>query len=96
MTNAKMIKNNTDPYKIIKYPVSTEKAVRLMKKDNKLTFIVERKSTKLDIKKALEHIYKLKISEINTVITNKGLKKAYIKLSKETTALDIATQIGIM
>ena len=55
-----MANNNLDSYSIIKHPVSTEKAVRLMEKDNKLTFIVNRKSNKQEIKKALEQIYKIK------------------------------------
>ena len=85
-----------DPYKIIKYPVSTEKAVRLMEADNKLIFVVERKSNKPEIKKALEEMFKIKILKINTVITPKGKKRAIVKLSKETPAIDIATQLGMM
>ena len=92
----KMANKKLDPYSIVKYPISTEKAVRLMEKNNKLTFIVNRISTKNEIKKALEHIYKIKILKVNTIITNKGIKKAYVKLPKDTIALDIATKIGIM
>ena len=51
-----------DEYAIIKYPVTTEKAVRLMQDENKLTFIVDRKSKKTEIKEALE---KLKSGELN-------------------------------
>ncbi len=91
-----MVNNNFDPYTIIKHPISTEKAVRLMEKDNKLTFIVNRKATKQEIKRALEQMYKIKVLNVNTLISNKGLKKAYARLPKETIALDIATQIGIM
>ncbi|MAG47789.1 50S ribosomal protein L23 [archaeon] len=87
---------NKDPYSIIKNPISTEKAVRIMETDNKLTFVVNRKSTKSEIKKSLEDIYSLKITKVNTAVTNKGIKKAYIKLPKDVIALDIATQIGIM
>ena len=91
-----MTENKFDPFSIVKHPVSTEKAVRLMEKDNKLTFVVNRKASKPEIKKALEQIYKIKILNVNTVLTSKGIKKAYVKLHKDTIALDIATQIGIM
>lgn len=85
-----------DPYKIIKHPLSTEKAVRLMESDNKLTFIVERKSKKQEIKKALEELFKIKVLKINTLITPKGKKRAVVKLSPETPAIDIATQLGMI
>ena len=34
-----------EPYKIIKYPLATEKAVRIMEMENKLVFIVDKKSS---------------------------------------------------
>lgn len=85
-----------DPYKIIKHPISTEKAVRLMELDNKLTFIVERKSKKMEIKKAIEEAFKVKVVKLNTLILPNGKKKAYVKLSEDTPAIDIATQLGLM
>lgn len=84
-----------DPYKIIKYPLATEKAVRLMESENKLLFVVDIKATKPDIKKATEEMFKVKVIKVNTLIA-KGKKKAYIKLHKDNPAIDIATQLGIM
>lgn len=81
---------------IIKYPVSTEKAIRLMEADNKLTFVVDRKAKKSEIKKALESLFKIKISKVNTYITPKGKKKAIVTLTAENPAIDIATQLGLM
>lgn len=83
-------------YDIIKYPLSTEKNVRLMESENKLVFIVDRRANKKEIKKALEDLFKIKIIKITTLITPQGLKKVYIKLPKETPAIDIATQLGLM
>ena len=80
---------------IIKHPVSTEKAVKLMESENKLIFIVDKKATKDEIKKALQDLYKIKISKINTLIHG-GEKKAYVKLAKENSAMDIATQLVMM
>lgn len=84
-----------DSYKIIKYPLTTEKSVRLMEKENKITFIVDKKASKLEIKSAVEDLFKVKVVKVNTLI-NMGEKKAYVKLSKESKALDIATQLGLM
>jgi len=80
----------------VKYPISTEKAVRLMESDNKLVFIVERKATKQDIKKEIEKMFNVKVTKVNTLITPLGQKKAYVKLSKETLAIDVATKLGLM
>lgn len=85
-----------DPYKIIRYPLATEKAVRLMESENKLIFIVDLKSTKSQIKKAIENMFKVKITKINTLVTNEGKKKVYVTLSAQTPAIDIATQLGLM
>ncbi|HLC57091.1 MAG TPA: 50S ribosomal protein L23 [Candidatus Nanoarchaeia archaeon] len=83
-------------YTLIRHPISTEKSVRLMEKDNKLVFKVARKSSKEELKQAIEEHLKVKIIQLNTVITSKGGKKAYVKLSKATPAIDVATQLGLM
>ncbi len=85
-----------DPYKIIKYPLATEKAVRIMEMENKLVFIIYPNATKKQVKEAVENAFKAKVLKVNTLFTPKGDKKAYVKLSSETPAIDIATQLGIM
>lgn len=80
---------------IIKYPLSTEKSVKLMESDNKLTFIVDKSATKSEIKKEIEENFKVKVIDVNTMI-HKGKKKAYVKLSPETPAIDVATQLGLI
>lgn len=84
-----------DIYSVIKYPVSTEKAIRLMETENKLTVIVDKKANKPEIKQAAEEMFKIKVIKVNTLIS-KGKKKAYLKLSKDTPAIDVATQLGLM
>jgi ribosomal protein uL23 len=80
----------------LKYPLTTEKNVKLMQTENKLVFVVERKATKPEIKKAAEELFKIKVIKVNTLILPSGKKKAYLKLSPETPALDIATQLGLI
>ena len=84
-----------EPYKVIKYPLSTEKSVRLMESENKLIFIVSRNAKKQDVKKAIEEMFKVKVIKVNLLI-NGNEKKAYVKLSDDTPAIDIATQLGLM
>lgn len=80
---------------IIKYPIVTEKALRLMESNNELIFVVDNNATKEDIKKSIEELFKVKVEKVNVMRTIKGIKKAHIKLSKETPAIDIATQLGM-
>ena len=85
-----------DPYKIIIRPVATEKAVNLVETNNTLTFIVDLKATKHQIKRAIEEIFKVKVLRVNTLITPRGEKKAYVKLSPEHSASEIAARLGII
>ncbi len=81
---------------IIKYPLSTEKSIRLMESDNTLVFIVEKSAKKQEIKKAMEEMYNVKVKRVNTTIDPKNRKKAYVKFSEDTPAIDLATQLGLM
>jgi ribosomal protein uL23 len=83
-------------YRIIKYPLATEKAVRLMESENKLLFVVDLHAKKAEIKEAIEKEFKLKVIKVNTLIDRAGHKRAYISVSPETPAIDVATQLGLM
>lgn len=85
-----------DYYEIIKNPISTEKAVRLMESENKLIFIVDKKARKNEIKEAVEKLFKVKVMKVNTLHELQGRKKAYVKLSPDTPAIDIVTEMGLM
>ncbi|MEK6867249.1 MAG: 50S ribosomal protein L23 [Nanoarchaeota archaeon] len=80
----------------IRYPLATEKAIRMIEAENTMTFEVERKAKKADIKKQVQELYKVKVEKVNTMITTRGTKRAYVKLAKETPALDVATQLGLI
>lgn len=85
-----------DPYKVLLYPLMTEVSLRLLEKENKLVFIVDRRATKRDIKRAVETLYEVAVEKVNTVITPDGRKKAYVKLSPEYSASDVAIKLGIL
>lgn len=85
-----------DPYKIIKYPFATEKSIKIMEAENKLIFCIDQKATKKDVKDAIEKMFKVKVIKVNTLVDHRGKKRAFVKLSIETPAIDIATQLGLM
>jgi len=84
-----------DPYKVIIKPVVTEKAVAMIENENKLTFIVDKRATKADIKRAVEAMFDVKVEKVNTLITMRGEKKAYVKLKPEYSASEVAARIGL-
>ncbi len=76
-------------------PIVTEKAVLLIESQNTLTFSVDKRKTKEEIKKELVDLFDIKIDNIRTNI--RGNKKyAYVKLNKDSLAIDLATKLGLM
>ncbi|MFW9945817.1 MAG: 50S ribosomal protein L23 [Candidatus Odinarchaeota archaeon] len=82
-------------YKIIKRPLITEKTFDLIERENKLVFIVNKSANKIQIKRAIENIHNVKVIGVNTLISSKGEKKAFIKLHPDYSAQDIAIELGI-
>jgi large subunit ribosomal protein L23 len=82
-------------YAIVKRPLITEKTFDLIEKENKLVFIVSRLVNKNQIKRAVEKIHNVKVIKVNTMITVKGEKKAFVKLHPDNSAQDIAIDLGI-
>lgn len=81
---------------VIKYPLSTEKSIRMMESENKLIFVVEKSATKSEIKKEIENMFKVKVVKVNTASVSASEKRAYVKFSKDTPAIDVATQLGLI
>jgi large subunit ribosomal protein L23 len=81
---------------IIKHPVSTEKTIKLIESENKIVFVVDRQATKREIKEELERLFSVKVIAINTVTTPEAEKRAIVRFSPETPAIDIATKLGLM
>ena len=84
-----------DNYPIIKKPLVTENTFDLIEDQNKLVFIVDRRANKYKIRKAIENLYNVKVVKVNTLITPKGEKKAFIKLHPNFSAADLAIDLGI-
>ncbi len=82
-------------YAHIKYPLCNEGAMKKIEDDNTLVFIVDVKANKKQIKASLKSIYDIDAAKINTLIRPDGLKKAYVKLTADFDALDVAQRIGI-
>ena len=76
-------------------PISTEKAVMMIEKDNILTFSTEMMETKETIKKEIESLFDIKVDDIRT-LSKKNKKYAYVKLNKKYPAIDVASKLGVI
>ncbi|MBT3836020.1 50S ribosomal protein L23 [Candidatus Woesearchaeota archaeon] len=85
-----------DPYQIIKFPLSTEKAIRQIEFDNKLTFVVHPRATKRDVKQAVEELFKVKVANVNIQNAIQGQKRAYVKLAGGSLASDVSADLGLI
>ncbi len=65
-------------YTVIKKPLFTEKGSALKESENKLLVEVGMDSNKLEIKKAIEEIFKVKVEKVATIKTH-GKWKRYGK-----------------
>lgn len=64
--------------------------------NNTLVFIVDVRADKKKIKDAVKKMYDIQTKKVNTLITPKGQKKAYVRLTADYDALDVANKIGII
>jgi large subunit ribosomal protein L23 len=85
-----------NPHEVILYPLMTEVTSRMIERENKIVFIVNRKATKVDIKRAVEDLYQVKVKNVNTLITREGTKKAFVELTPEYSATELAVKLGIL
>jgi large subunit ribosomal protein L23 len=78
----------TKYYDIIKAPIITEQSTKMIESHNKYTFKVDRKANKVEIKKAVEAIFEVKVLSVNTINVlpkfkrmgkHEGYKSAYKK-----------------
>ena len=53
---------------ILLKPIITEKAEALSEENNKYSFIVAKKANKLEIRKAVEEKYSVKVARVNTLV----------------------------
>lgn len=83
-----------DAHSVIVNPVASETAIKKVEDGNTLVFVVNMKANKNDIKDAVKQLYDVEVAKVNTLVSVKGTKKAFIKLTADHDALDVANRIG--
>ncbi|KAJ7366415.1 ribosomal protein L23/L15e core domain-containing protein [Mycena olivaceomarginata] len=85
-----------DQFRTIVSPLNTESAMKKIEEHNTLVFIVDIKSNKRQIKDAVKKLYDVQAAKVNTLIRPDGKKKAYVRLTADHDALDVANKIGFI
>ncbi|PIN73781.1 50S ribosomal protein L23 [Candidatus Woesearchaeota archaeon CG10_big_fil_rev_8_21_14_0_10_45_16] len=85
-----------DPYRVLQYPLSTEKSIRQIEFDNKLSFAVHPRATKYDVKMAVEKLFNVKVTKVNIQNSFRGQKRAVVKLSPDHLASDVSADLGMI
>ncbi|GMF05920.1 unnamed protein product [Ambrosiozyma monospora] len=84
----------SDSYKVIVAPINSETAMKKVDDANTLVFQVDVKANKYQIKQAVKELYEVDVLKVNTLVRPNGTKKAYVRLTADYDALDIANKIG--
>ncbi|CAI9171249.1 unnamed protein product [Rangifer tarandus platyrhynchus] len=89
-------RNKLDQYTIMKFPLTTESAMKKIEDNNTLLLIVGVKARKHQIKQAVKKLYPTDMAKVNTLIRLNGEKKAYVRLAPNDDASDITNKTGII
>jgi len=81
---------------MIIYPVTTEKAINQISKNNTLVFSVDKVQNKQTIKKFIEGEYKVKVDSVNVMNNFQNKKIVYVKLAKDSSAMELASKLKVL
>ena len=94
--NSEPRRNKLDHYVVIKLPLTTKSAMKKIKDKNKLAFIVDVKTNKHQIKKAMKKLYDIDVTKVHTLTRPDIEKKAYVHLVPDYDAVDVANKIRVI
>lgn len=83
-----------DEYKVIISHVNSEGSIKKIEDSNTLVLKVAREANKHQIKLAVKKLYNVDVLKINTLIKPDGTKKAFVRLTADHDALDVASRVG--
>lgn len=84
-----------DAQKVVVRPYITERTFEQIERENKLCFIVDDSASKTQIANAIEVLYEVEVSSVNTARTLIG-KKAFVRLVEDNSAAELATKLGLV
>ncbi len=67
------------PQDVLIRPILTEKVNGQMEKSGRYTFEVDKRANKLEVKKAVEEFYNVKVDDVNTIVVPAKTKSRFTK-----------------
>jgi len=64
-----------NPYSVLVKPLLSEKSNDARELDNKYSFKVDLKATKADVRKAVEKLFDVKVTSVQTLVTRGKIKR---------------------
>lgn len=93
LNNSVSQRNKLECYQVIQYPLKTESTMGNILRHNTLVFVVHKDADKKSIRDAVKKLFKIELKKVNTSIMPDGTKKAYVMLTPNHSALDVAKKI---
>ncbi|CAN6674891.1 large ribosomal subunit protein uL23 [Trichomonascus vanleenenianus] len=85
-----------DEHKIIISHVNSEGAIKKIEDANTLVLKVHVEANKHQIKQAVKKLYDVDVEKVNTLIRPDRTKKAFVRLTADHDALDVASRAGYL
>lgn len=76
--------------------MATEKAINMVERENIITYVVDMRANKNDIKDEFQKTFSVKVASITTERAPRNIKKAFIRLDKAFKASDIALKLKLV
>jgi large subunit ribosomal protein L23 len=67
-----------EPWDVIVTPVVTEKSTELMELENVYAFVVNKDANKIEIARAVEQLWDVKVEDVRTMVYRGKMKRSYI------------------
>jgi large subunit ribosomal protein L23 len=64
-----------NPYNVLVRPLLSEKSNKVREKSNKYSFQIHMAATKTDVRKAVEKLFEVKVTAVQTLITRGKVKR---------------------
>ena len=80
--------------RILLHAYVTEKAMDEMERQNKLEFVVDRRANRIQVRQAVEELYKAKVAKVTIKVGRQG-KIATVRFTKDYSSEDIGSRAGV-
>jgi large subunit ribosomal protein L23 len=73
-----------NPFQVLKKPIMSEKSTKLREGVKQYVFSVAPKATKIDVSKAIEAVYGVKVAKVQTLLTRGKVRRKGINVSLDS------------